>query len=108
MGLFNLRKRAKSTASAATPVVVMRDLPSPRPVAPPPPPPTSAELRQKLFDAIASGDEARVSDLCREHRDFIHEYAEGWMIVPDSLRANPAAADWYTRGLQQLTRLCAG
>src|SRR5688572_16696279 len=108
MALFNLRKRVKSTAPAATPVVVMRDLPSPRTAEPPPAPPTSAELRQKLFDAIATGDESRVTELCREHRDFINEYAPAWMIVPDGLRANPAAAEWYTRGLQQLTRLCAG
>ena len=102
MALFNLRKRSKAAA------VVVRDLPSPRPAEPAPAPPTPAELRQRLFDAIATGDETRIAELCREHRDFINEHVENWMIVPDSLRANPAAAEWYTRGLQQLTRLCAG
>jgi hypothetical protein len=111
MGLFSLLKRPKPPRVAPR-AVVMRELPSPKspaqlmPIAPPPP--TPAELRRQLFDAIAKGDEARLATLCREHRTFINEYAPTWMIVPESLRTNPAAAEWYAQGLQQLTRLSAG
>ena len=104
MSLFGLIKRSKpSRAVPAGPV--MRELPQP-PQQPPRPVPSSGELRQMLFDAIAQGDEPRLFALCREHRDFVNEYAEVWMIVPDDLLANPAAAEWYRRGVEQLTRLC--
>ena len=110
MGLFHLRKRPKAAGQPAAAVVVLKDLPSPIPVArasAPQAPPTPEELRQKVFDAIATGNEARLTELCREHRSFIAEYAPTWMIVPEALRANPAAANWYTRGLEQLARLGA-
>jgi hypothetical protein len=55
-----------------------------------------------LFDAIAKGDERRLSELCREHGQFVRNFAPAWLIVPESLRANPAAARWYGRGLRQL------
>jgi hypothetical protein len=104
MGLFDLLKRPKPAHKS--PVVVMRELPSPKPAEKAPPPPTSDELRQRLFDAIATGDEIRLAELCRSHRQFIAEYASTWMIVPESLKENPAAAEWYTRGLSRLTQLC--
>jgi hypothetical protein len=108
MSLFNLLKRPRS-AKPLEGEPVMRELPVPPTEAPPAPlPPSPDELRQKLFDAIATRDEAHLTALCQEHREFIREYAPTWMIVPDGLRANPAAAEWYTRGLRQLTTLCAG
>jgi hypothetical protein len=105
MGLFGLLKRP-AHAKKSPPVVVMRELPSPKPAEKIPPPPSADELRQHLFDAIATGDEAKVTDLCRMHRQFIAEYAPTWMIVPDSLKENPAAADWYARGFSLLAQLC--
>jgi hypothetical protein len=61
-----------------------------------------------LFDAIARGDEARVTELCRMHRQFVQDYAPSWLIVPDSLRANPVAAKWYGRGLRTvLQQFCS-
>jgi hypothetical protein len=61
-----------------------------------------------LFDAIAQGDEARVTELCRKYRQFVQDFAPGWLIVPDSLRENSAAAKWYGRGLRQLLQqLCS-
>ena len=108
MSLLNLLKRHRKAAPAEA-APVMRELPAPATEAPPVPlPPSPAELRQKLFDAIARGDEENLTTLCREHREHIQEYASTWMIVPDGLRANPAAAEWYVRGLSQLTRLCVG
>jgi len=59
-----------------------------------------------LFDAIAKGDEARVTELCRTHRQFVQEQAPTWLVVPDSLRANPAAAKWYGRGLREVLQQC--
>jgi hypothetical protein len=61
-----------------------------------------------VFDAIARGDEARVTELCHEHRRFVQDYAPRWLIVPESLRANAAAAKWYGRGLRPvLQQLCS-
>ena len=108
MSLMNLLKRHRAV-KPVEPAPVMRELPTPSTEAPPAPlPPSPAELRQKLFDAIAQGDEDHLTTLCREHREHIQEYAPTWMIVPDPLRANPAAAEWYMRGLRQLTQLCTG
>ena len=107
MSLLNLLKRHR-TAAPPEVAPVMRELPAPTEAPPVPLPPSPAELRQKLFDAIARGDEENLTTLCREHREHIQEYAPTWMIVPDGLRANPAAAEWYVRGLSQLTRLCVG
>jgi hypothetical protein len=108
MSLFGLIKRSKPDGNVP-PTPVLRELLDAQPT----PPdvettPSSAELRQLLFDAIARGDEARVTELCREHRRFVQDYAPMWLIVPDSLRANPAAAKWYGRGLRQLLQQFCG
>ena len=107
MSLLNMLKRHRATKPTET-VPVLRELP-PAPIeAPPAPlPPSPTELRQKLFDAIARGDDELLTSLCRQHRDHIQEYASTWMIVPDGLRANPAAAEWYKRGLRLLTQVSA-
>lgn len=105
MGLFDLLKRP-APAKKPPHVVVMRELPSPKAAEKAPPPTTAEELRQQLLQAVATGDEARLTDLCRTHRDFILESASTWLIVPDTLKDNPAATDWYVRGISQLTQLC--
>jgi hypothetical protein len=104
MSLFGLIKRPKPDEKPSS-APVLRELPSSKndkPTAAAAP--SSSELRQMLFDAIATGDEARVTELCREHRQFVQDYAPAWLIVPESLRANPAAAKWYGRGLRELLR----
>src|SRR3954463_5058743 len=115
MGLLSLLRRSKSNPTTIEPV--MRELPAPaeaplETTAPPPEivpqPPSPSELRQQLFAAIVAGDDDRLSTLCDEHRELIREHAPAWSVVPDVLRANPAAADWYARGLQLLTRVCLG
>ena len=111
MSLFGLLKRSKSAPdNIITPI--LRDLPPPPDLSldleetadPVIVPVSPDQVRQMLFDAIATGDEVRLKRLCEEHKDYIREYADTWMIVPDSLMANPAAAEWYKQGLQQLTR----
>ena len=60
-----------------------------------------------LFDAVATGDEEKLARLCRDHHDFLIEYADTWSIVPDALNANPDAVRWYGDGLHAIARFCA-
>ena len=111
MGLLSLLKRSKSKPADIKPV--MRELPAPTESEPPAPevlpqPPSPTEVRQQLFAAIVAGDDHRLSTLCEAHREIIREHAPAWSAVPDGLRANPAAAEWYARGLQLLLRACLG
>ena len=108
MSLFGLIKRQKYDDVKLPSTPVLRELPSdPPPPSPVADGPSSTDLRQMLFDAIAKGDEAQVTELCRKHRRFVQDYAPSWLIVPESLRANPAAAKWYGRGLRQvLNQFC--
>jgi hypothetical protein len=99
MSLFGLIKRQKYDDVKLPSTPILRELSDEVPAASPADAgPSSSELRQLLFDAIARGDETRVTELCREHRQFVQDYAPTWLIVPDSLRANPASAKWYGRG----------
>jgi hypothetical protein len=105
MSLFGLIKREKHDDVKLPSTPVLRELSGQQPASAPASAsggPNSSELRQMLFDAIAKGDEARLTELCRKHRQFVQDYAPSWLIVPDSLRSNPAAAKWYGRGLRQL------
>ena len=109
MSLFGLIKRPKSATIAApagaVAAPVMRELPPaavgaavPRP----PAEPTSDEVRQLLFDALASGDERRLEEIRRDHREAIERHIDEWMIVPDALCDNAEVAEWYTRGVRLL------
>src|SRR5688500_8736466 len=84
MSLFGLIKRSKSEPSDRKFEPVMRELP-----AQPPPVPTPADVRQMLFRAIADGDDARLSNLCHEHRATIAEHLATWRVIPPALCANP-------------------
>jgi hypothetical protein len=113
MGLLSLLKRTKSAPAVVEPV--MRELPAPVETAPPLPAPeivperlSPAEVQQQLFAAIVAGDDELLSTLCHEHRDVIRDNAPAWSVVPDGLRANPAAAEWYERGLHLLLGVCQG
>ena len=115
MGFLDLFKRSRKVAPAASSKPVMRELPPPpqetpapaAPDLPPPEPPTFTELRIMLFDAIATGDEEKLARLCRDHHDFLVEYADTWSVVPDALHANPEAARWYGEGFHAIARFCA-
>lgn len=115
MGLMDLFKRSRKTPPAALAHPVMRELPAPPevdaealvPTPLPPEPLTSTELRIMLFDAIATGDEEKLARLCRDHHDFLVEYADTWSVVPDALHANPEAARWYGEGFHAIARFCA-
>ena len=120
MGLFGLFKRSRKAPAASLAKPVMRELP--------PAPPASAELepskpdavaeapievltpvelRILLFDAIATGDEEKLARLCRDHHDFLVEYADTWSIVPDALSGNPEAARWYGEGFHAIAHFCS-
>jgi len=105
MRLLDLLKRRKPAGMPTTATPVMRELP-PGPGAALPGP-SSAALRHMLFDAVAKGDEPRLQRLCREYRPVIQQCLAEWLIVPESIRANAAAAEWYQRGLKQLAELAA-
>jgi hypothetical protein len=109
MSLFGLIKRGKYDDVKLPSTPVLREISGQQPTSESAASaPSSSELRQMLFDAIAKGDEARVTELCREHRQFVQDYAPAWLIVPESLRANADAAKWYGRGLRQvLQQFCS-
>ena len=64
------------------------------------------ELLQLLFDTLAEGDYSLLEARCRDHKSTIAEHLPTWLIVPDSLCANPAAARWYKRGIKHFARVC--
>lgn len=115
MPLFGLIKRPKppqpkrSTLTAP----VLRDLPPPADPArgaarsPAHSSHTPADVRPLLLAAILAEDDAKLAALCQEHRDLIHQQAPTWATVPVDLRANPAAARWYARGMRLLASICA-
>lgn len=102
MSLFGLIKRSKPRPAAPT-EPVMVELPAPGPVSEPM---TPSQLRQMLFDAIVRQDELELARLCDEHREMIRAHASDWMDVPHVLHANPAAAEWYARGVRLLAQRC--
>ena len=115
MGLLDLFRRSPKTPPAVPAQPVMRELPppaevaadAPAPAEPLPDLPTPTELRIMLFDAIATGDEDKLAKLCRDHHDFLVEYADTWSVVPDALHANPDAVRWYGEGFHAIARFCA-
>ena len=73
----------------------------------PPSPPTPHEIRRLLFDAVASGDESRLHDLCNEHHDLIVQHSEAWLELPSEFRASPQLQEWYANGLRAIRDYCA-
>jgi len=69
--------------------------------------PGPEELRQMLFDAVASGDERRLERLCEEHRNVILTHAANWLEVPAAFRASPEVYEWYGSGLRAIAQFCA-
>ena len=138
MTLFGLFKRSKSPeprpprrpesqSPPATPPAVLRQGPAvfaPARVIEPSEAPAAAdpvaavtaapaaapdEVRRRLFDAVAAGEEEQLAGLCREHWDLLLEHGPGWLSeeVPEPLRSNPRAAEWYGQGLRQIACFCA-
>jgi hypothetical protein len=108
MRLFDLIKRPSRSAAGAQ-LPVKRELPAPQdtPEEVAVTSKSAEDVRQLLFDAIAGGDEARVIELCREHAALIAQHGPIWAIPPVELSENPAAADWYARGLRDLLNIRA-
>lgn len=65
------------------------------------------QVRRLLFDAVASGDEGKLEELCREHKELILEYGADWLTIPPEFRSNPGLSDWYSDGLHAISRFCA-
>lgn len=70
-------------------------------------PPTIEQIRQSFFDAIASRDEGRLRQLCKQHSDLILRHGAGWLNVPDQFRASPEMHEWYDQGLKAIADYCA-
>jgi hypothetical protein len=72
-------------------------------------PPTLSpdEVRRRLFDAVAAGDDQRLEALCREHRNLILSHGAAWLEVPAPFRSTSEAYDWYQQGLRAIARFCA-
>ena len=68
---------------------------------------TPHEIRRLLFDAVASGDESRLHDLCNEHHDLIVQHSEAWLELPSEFRASPQLQEWYANGLRAIRDYCA-
>jgi hypothetical protein len=73
----------------------------------PAPTPSVESVRQRLFDAIATGDEERLTTLCREHRDLILAGGAAWLEVPESFRSSAEAYGWYQQGLRAIAEFCS-
>ena len=56
-------------------------------------------LRDLLFDAAGRGEQARVVELCRAHREAILRHIRAWQKVPEHLRGDAAAVQRWGHGL---------
>jgi hypothetical protein len=65
------------------------------------------QVRRLLFDAVVSGNEGKLEELCREHKELILEYGADWLTIPPEFRSNPDLSDWYSNGLHAISRFCA-
>ena len=85
----------------------------PAPVVPDPatglpaPTPSVESVRRLLFDAIATGDEERLTTLCSEYRELILAGGAAWLEVPDSFRSSAEAYGWYQQGLRAIAKFCS-
>ena len=112
MGLFSFFKKrpptdqdrtadSRSAAADAQPHGLPQlGEPAALPVAP-------AQVRRLIFAAVASGDEGKLEDLCREHKELILDYGADWLTIPAEFRSNPDLSDWYSNGLHAISRYCA-
>jgi hypothetical protein len=120
MNLFRFLKRPVRAAlpqpippgevarDSSTPIPALSPGPaSDIPATPSPPAPTPDAIRRLLFDAVASGDEARLQALCEEHQDLIVQHSAAWLEVPAEFRASPELDAWYRNGLRAISEYCA-
>jgi tetratricopeptide (TPR) repeat protein len=66
-----------------------------------------SSLRDLVFDAVATGDLARVEALCREHHDAILDEFPTWQTVPPEIRGEPQGMQRYANGLITTARMFA-
>ena len=108
--LKNFRPRRPATGVGQPPEPAPVN--TPHPEAPSAGPPrqnrlTPEQVRQLLFDAVATGDEGKLDALCDEHKDVILQHGQGWLEVPAKFQSSPQISEWYGRGLQAIARYCA-
>ena len=72
-----------------------------------PSPSTPREIRRLLFDAVTTGDEARLHALCKEHEALIVQNQAAWLEVPPEFRTSPELYEWYGNGLRAIRQFCA-
>ncbi len=64
------------------------------------PAPTSPEaVRELLFDAVQSQNDAALIRLCAEHEALLLEHHPAWLTVPESVREEPTQLQRYAQGL---------
>jgi tetratricopeptide (TPR) repeat protein len=64
---------------------------------------TPEQLRERLFEAVAAGDDERVAELCAAHEETVLTSFAGWQQVPDEYRT-PDRLAWYGPGLIAVAR----
>ncbi len=57
------------------------------------------DLRQSLFDAAASGDRAKLGELCRGNRVGIIKDFQSWTRIPPEVQQDEQKMEWYANGL---------
>ncbi|WP_224245101.1 tetratricopeptide repeat protein [Hyalangium gracile] len=73
-----------------------------------PPAPSSPDaLRERLFDAVQSGDGAALARLCTEHEAAILEHFPSWQNVPEEIRRDRTRLQRYGQGLVSIARYFA-
>ena len=60
------------------------------------------QLRERLFDAVASGDGAALEQGCNGHREAIVANFKDWKTVPAEVRKDPQAVQRWGNGLLQV------
>jgi tetratricopeptide (TPR) repeat protein len=65
------------------------------------------DVRAALIDAHSAGDQRRLAELCRVHRDAIGRDFVGWTRVPEQVRADPAQVQRYGDALIGVARFFA-
>jgi len=56
-------------------------------------------LRERLFEAVHTGDDAALTRLCAEHEAEVLARFPDWQKVPEEARASPASLQRYGQGL---------
>src|SRR4051812_3707614 len=64
---------------------------------------TPEQIRDRLFDAAAAGDDRALASLCAAHEEMVLESFGAWKRVPEAFRT-PDRLAWYGPGLIAVAR----